>query len=211
MSKFGKLSGAAAVMATLSVAATSAQATVIYVTGSFAFDAPSTTTSAVTATTQFLVAAISTATPTPTGNFTDGGVVFPATLSSPGTIDFTVPGTEPTLAAFDWTAAGLGSFEANSVVFLGSGSFGGFAFISYGVLGDFTVGSDWTNSGTVLTGSETWSCTQTNGAGNAVRCGGTFNAPASVNVPEPITLSLFGVGLAGAAAFRRRRKSQNAA
>jgi hypothetical protein len=205
MSKFGKFLGTAAVLATLSVAATSAQATP-YVTGSFAFDAPSTTTTAVTSTTQFLVASISTATPTPTGDFV--GQVFPSILSSPGTIDFTTPGTEPTLAAFDWTAAGLGSFEANSVVFLGSGTLGGFAFVSYGVLGDFTVGSDWSNSGTVLSGSETWSCNQTNGAGNAIRCGGTFNAPASVTVPEPITLSLFGVGLAGAAAFRRRRRSQ---
>jgi len=33
----------------------------------------------------------------------------------------------------------------------------------------------------------------------------------SCPVPEPLTLSLFGAGLAGAAAFRRRRKSQNAA
>ena len=40
-----------------------------------------------------------------------------------------------------------------------------------------------------------------------ISIGCTENCP----VPEPLTLSLFGAGLAGVAAFRRRRKSQSAA
>ncbi len=36
--------------------------------------------------------------------------------------------------------------------------------------------------------------------------GGWFTTGASASVPEPITLSLFGVGVAGAAALRRRKK-----
>jgi hypothetical protein len=40
---------------------------------------------------------------------------------------------------------------------------------------------------------------------------GTFSAnPVSTSVPEPFTLSLFGAGLAGAAALRRRKKAQKA-
>jgi hypothetical protein len=38
-----------------------------------------------------------------------------------------------------------------------------------------------------------------------------FTNVGTARVPEPLTLSLFGAGLAGAAAFRRRRKNKNAA
>ena len=63
-------------------------------------------------------------------------------------------------------------------------------------------------------GASTFSDLSTNG--NVTGTGGNGidmlvyagNIPTRANVPEPITLSVFGVGLAGAAAMRRRKKAK---
>lgn len=76
----------------------------------------------------------------------------------------------------------------------------------------FTLGSADTTDGVVLNalvtlsnpGFLTFSENPLNGNGNI---GNLLDNVSVSAVPEPITLSLFGAGLAGAAAFRRRKKA----
>lgn len=121
----------------------------------------------------------------------------------PTQLDF---GAGPPPAGFDFSFSDFGSFTASSAILAHVNS--GFnASVEWNVIGNFTVGTFWGNAGTILTANETWTCNQTGGAGKTISCSGTFNSPAStVPVPEPLTLSLFGAGLAGAAAMYRRKK-----
>jgi hypothetical protein len=47
-------------------------------------------------------------------------------------------------------------------------------------------------------------------AGNGQPFLAALDTSEGANVPEPVTLSLFGVGLAGAAALRRRKRKNSA-
>jgi hypothetical protein len=105
-------------------------------------------------------------------------------------LDFTKPGT------FNWSDAALGSFTATSVTPLaGSPScIGPSCSAAYAVTGTFTFGSVWDNAGGTLAADETWSLTQTGGAGNAISMSGTFHSPPVVNTPEASTSLLLGIG-----------------
>jgi len=202
MAKFSKFLGVAAAVASLSLVATAAQATP-YTAGSFSITVVTDTTTDVTTTTNFHIDQQVPHAFGATGDFTDAGVVFPSALNASTQLNF---GAGPPPTGFDFSFTNFGSFTATSATLVSSTS-GTNAGVQWNVVGSFTVGTFWDNAGAVLTANETWTCNQTGGPGNAISCGGTFHAPAiPVRAPEPLTLSLFGAGLAGAAVIRRRRK-----
>ena len=202
MSKFSKFLGATAIVATIALAATAAEATP-YISGSFSISTQTDTLTLLTTTTSFHINGQVPQSFGATGDFTDAGVVFPASLNAATQLDF---GAGPPPTGFDFSFSDFGSFTAATATLAHVNS--GFnASVEWNVIGSFTVGSFWDNSGTVLTANETWTCNQTGGAGKTISCSGTFNSPESVvPTPEPLTLSLFGAGLAGAVALRRRMK-----
>lgn len=171
--------------------------------GSFAYNATTDTTTDVTTTTSFNL-------PTPqmdlpgtrTGDFLL--VTLPTNLAITSPIDFTNAGVN----SFDWNDANIGSFDATSVVLLGSGCVLSLCTAAYGVIGTFTLGSAWANVGAILSASETWSLTQTGGPGSSISISGTFNAPSSLSeVPEPSTYLLLITGALGLLGYRWRRQS----
>ena len=191
------LAGATAIV----LAAPAAQATP-YTVGSFSISTQTDPTTNVTTTTNFHINSLVPQSFGATGDFLDAGVVFPGTLNSATQLDF---GAGPPPTGFDFSFADFGSFTATSATLVQVHS-GLNASVEWNVVGTFTVGSFWDNAGDVLTANETWTCNQTGGAGKSISCGATFSSPQSVvNIPEPLTLSLFGAGLAAAAAFRRRK------
>jgi hypothetical protein len=135
------------------------------------------------------------------------GVVLPTTLTlGAGAANF----TQATASGFNFTNTALGSFTAgpSPSVFLLQTTPGNNASATWEVTGTYTAGTDFTNAGSTFTASETWSLTQTGGPGKAVSISGTFNSPAVPvsTIPEPMTLALFGSGLAGLALVRRRKR-----
>jgi hypothetical protein len=180
------------------MAASTAQA-VPFVVGSFAFTEFTSTTTDVTATTSFVLSSAFTI-GSPTGDF-GPPIVLPASLAQVSPLNFLLP------ASMDWTDPVLGSFHAVAAILADSG--GGInAFAKWNVLGTFTVGAGFTNSGAVLSADETWSLTQTGGPGNAISLSGTFHSPQTIiKTPEPATLTLFGLGVALAGLLAMRRKT----
>jgi hypothetical protein len=130
-----------------------------------------------------------------------------------GTQDFTgVPNTTQNNTAFDLGNLGsfgfndplLGTFVATSIV---NQTFNAAtSALSFSVLGNYTTGTDFTNSGTTLTADEAFSLTQVGGPTTAISISATFFSPAQPSlVPEPMTMTLFGAGLAALGLVRRRK------
>jgi hypothetical protein len=141
-----------------------------------------------------------------TGSFT--GIAIPSLTLGSSALTFTTANA----ADFNFSNAAIGSFVGTTVTLIGTSTSGtgvnAQSSATYGVVGTFTIGTDFTNAGSTLTGSETWTLNQTGGATGAVSINGTFASPSTVTtVPEPITLALFGAGLAGMGMMRRKKKS----
>ncbi len=133
-------------------------------------------------------------------------VVDPSVSGSGYNLSFGIPSN------FNWdtTATGtdIGKFLATSISFQGHASSSPNAVVNWNVAGNFTVGAEFDNAGTVFTAIETWSLTQTGGGGQTISASGTFFAPDTITVPEPASLAILGAGLLGAGIAGRRRKAK---
>jgi len=109
-------------------------------------------------------------------------------------------------ASFDFSDPTIGSFAANpgAVLILPSAP----GVLSFFVGGTYTVGSAFSNAGSTLTANETFSFTQTAGAGNSISISGTFFSPLvpPPSVPEPASMALIGSGLIALAGVARRKR-----
>jgi hypothetical protein len=106
-------------------------------------------------------------------------------------------------STFSFTSAAVGNFTAQTILAYDQTP----TSIDLFVTGLFTPGADFPAGSTAPLGaSENLGFTQTGGAGGQISLSGTFaSPPAASPVPEPITIAMFGAGLAGLA-LRRRRK-----
>jgi len=207
MSKFRKVLGASAVLAAALLSATAAQA-VPFTSGSFGIQSSVTSgnTNDVTTATVFTNGS---------ANFTTGGGFgsFFGVIASGNLLPLATPNTFDfgNAASFNTTLPNsAGTFTASSII-TGLKVGGPSASAQWTVVGTFAPGAAFGSSPASISAEETWTCNQTGGLNQAISCSGTFFSPFNVTVPEPLTISLFGAGLIGAAAARRRRKAALAA
>jgi hypothetical protein len=113
------------------------------------------------------------------------------------------------ISSFNFTDAAVGSFTASGLN--AAPSYNALAHtLSFLVLGTFAPGSDFSGPAS-LTADESFSLTQAGGPGTAISISATFFSPQVLpppppSSPEPVTISLFGAGLAALGVVRRRRK-----
>ena len=107
------------------------------------------------------------------------------------------------LASFGFTSATVGTFVPTMLNAYSETATSLNVFLT----GTFTPGSFFGAGATALLGaSENLGFTQTNGG--VISFSGTFASPPEatpIGVPEPLTITLFGAGLAGVATLRRRK------
>ena len=157
------------------------------------------------------------------GNFAINTGVFE--LSNPGlgnlsgltafeVINFTLPtnilvaGGADSSWSFTLGSGGVdGSFTAASLTPVAYVTSGGNVTDSFFVNGIFT-GAGVTSVAGTTSASLSISLTQSGGAGQAISFSGTFANPTQVtNAPEPATIALMGLGLAGFAASRKKKQA----
>jgi hypothetical protein len=207
LNRISILAASAAVMA---LATTGANATV-FTSGSFAIDpgfvnlgGSSTNVTDVPLTIELSSSTV--AIGSGTGNFAGiaGVTVNNLTLGSNPLVFTTADAAD-----FNFSNALLGTFVASAVTESGAGcgSVGANA-VCYSIFGSFTPGSSFTNDTSPVAGGadEIWTLNQVGGTGTTISISATANSPA-VTVPEPLTISLFGAGLAGLGFGARRRKA----
>ncbi len=185
--------GAAALAGAASFSGT-AQA-IPFTAGSIAFQATTSTTTALSTTTLF---SLSSGT-----NLVSGAGDFASAAVTNPILNFGPILNLANSSTFNFDAGVFGSFVATGPVQNISFSSG---VLSFALIGTYTIGSDFSNAGSTMTADETFSLTQTNGAGNAISISGTFQSPQNV-VPEPMTIAVFGAGLFGLGVMRRRTKA----
>jgi len=191
----------AAVLAAGSLAIGTAASAVVFTSGSFAISAFTSSNTDVTTTSIFpLTSAVTIG--SPVDDF--AAVVLPPTITLPaGAVDLNIVG------CCNWTDPQLGTFAGTLAPVRTQTTPHPNASATWDVVGQYTVGPAFSNAGAILTANITWSMTQTGGPTDATSISGTFHSPRASppnGAPEPGTLALLGLGLAGLAATRRRKK-----
>lgn len=199
---FGRVLAAASSIATAAfLTMGEAQALPIYTQGSAVINADTASTADITTTTSFALT-VDELGPGATGNLS-GAAGLPLSLGA--TVNF----ANASSFAFS-DPSQIGTFNPTKIIDLGTVTLGKLTVVSYGVIGTFTLGDDFANAGQTISADETWSLTQTGGAGKSISLSATLVAPSTLAVPEPASLALLGTALLAAAGAVRRRSSKSA-